>query len=131
MRLSRIPWILSQRVELHARYQLPYVLALEIDFRGSAGNRPTEVAFHLMLGQNPKLAGRSNFSSGGSSKTLYAVKTQIWIVISRYLMVAILTRTLRVDQIMSRMLQVISVNMKSHTRAVSYTHLTLPTNREV
>jgi len=56
-----------------------------------------------------------------------AVKTQIWIAISTYLMVAILNKTLGIDQSMSRMLQVISVNifskesihqllMKTHTR---------------
>lgn len=65
-------------------------------------------------------------------KTFYglsenAVKTQIWIAISTYLMVAILNKTLGIDQSMSRILQVISVNifskdpihqllMKTHTR---------------
>lgn len=42
-----------------------------------------------------------------------AVKTQIWIAISTYLMVAILNKTLGIDQSMSRMLQVISVNIFS------------------
>ncbi|MDA7640324.1 IS4 family transposase [Opitutaceae bacterium] len=56
-----------------------------------------------------------------------AVKTQIWIAICVYLMVAILNKTLRIEQSMSRILQVISVNifskdpihqllMKTHTR---------------
>jgi len=56
-----------------------------------------------------------------------AVKTQIWIAISAYLMVAILNKTLAIEQSMSRILQVISVNifskdpihqilMKSNTR---------------
>lgn len=56
-----------------------------------------------------------------------AVKTQIWIAICVYLMVAILNKTLRIEQSMSRILQVISVNifskdpihqllMKKHTR---------------
>ena len=42
-----------------------------------------------------------------------AVKTQIWIAISVYLMVAILNKTLRIEQSMSRILQVISVNIFS------------------
>ncbi len=56
-----------------------------------------------------------------------AVKTQIWIAICVYLTVAVLNKTLRIEQSMSRILQVISVNifskdpihqllMKSHTR---------------
>jgi len=42
-----------------------------------------------------------------------AVKTQIWIAVSAYLMVAILNKTLRIDQSMNRILQVISVNVFS------------------
>lgn len=42
-----------------------------------------------------------------------AVKTQIWIAISAYLMVAILNKTLEIEQSMSRILQVISVNIFS------------------
>jgi IS4 transposase len=42
-----------------------------------------------------------------------AVKTQIWIAICVYLMVAILNKTLRIEQSMSRFLQVISVNVFS------------------
>ena len=42
-----------------------------------------------------------------------AVKTQIWIAVSVYLMVAILNRTLDIGQSMSRILQVISVNIFS------------------
>ena len=42
-----------------------------------------------------------------------AVKTQIWIAVSVYLMVAILNKTLGIDQSMSRILQVISVNIFS------------------
>jgi hypothetical protein len=56
-----------------------------------------------------------------------AVKNQIWVAISTYLMVAILNKTLGIDQSMSRMLQVISINifskdpihqllMKTHTK---------------
>ncbi|MDQ8201323.1 IS4 family transposase [Pelagicoccus enzymogenes] len=42
-----------------------------------------------------------------------AVKTQIWIAVCVYLMVAILNKTLRIEQSMSRILQVISVNIFS------------------
>ena len=42
-----------------------------------------------------------------------AVKTQIWIAVSVYLMVAILNKTLGTTQSMSRILQVISVNIFS------------------
>ena len=42
-----------------------------------------------------------------------AVKTQIWTAICVYLMVAILNKTLRIEQSMSRILQVISVNIFS------------------
>jgi len=42
-----------------------------------------------------------------------AVKTQIWVAVSTYLMVAILNKTLGIGQSMSRMLQVISVNIFS------------------
>lgn len=42
-----------------------------------------------------------------------AVKTQIWIAVCAYLMVAILNKTLRIGQSMSRILQVISVNIFS------------------
>jgi transposase len=59
-----------------------------------------------------------------------AVRTQIWIAICVYLMVAILNKTLRIEQSMSRILQVISVNifskdpihqllMKTHTRELN------------
>lgn len=60
-----------------------------------------------------------------------AVKTQIWIAVSVYLMIAILNKSLRIDQPMSQILQVISVNVfskdpihqlftKSNTREVGY-----------
>ena len=39
-----------------------------------------------------------------------AVKTQIWIAVSTYLLVAILNKQLKLDQSMSRILQVLSVN---------------------
>lgn len=42
-----------------------------------------------------------------------AVKTQIWIAVCVYLMVAILNKTLRIEQSMSRILQVVSVNIFS------------------
>jgi hypothetical protein len=42
-----------------------------------------------------------------------AVKTQIWIAMSAYLLVAILNKTLGIEQSMSRILQVISVNVFS------------------
>ena len=42
-----------------------------------------------------------------------AVKTQIWTAISTYLMVACLNKSLGIDQSMSRILQVISVNIFS------------------
>jgi len=42
-----------------------------------------------------------------------AVKTQIWIAVCAYLMVAILNKTLRIEQNMSRILQVVSVNIFS------------------
>jgi len=38
------------------------------------------------------------------------VKTQIWIAVSTYLLVAILNKQLKLDQSMSRILQVLSVN---------------------
>jgi hypothetical protein len=40
-----------------------------------------------------------------------AVKTQIWIAVSAYLLVAILNKQLRITQSMARVLQVISVNV--------------------
>lgn len=42
-----------------------------------------------------------------------AVKTQIWIAMSAYLLVAILNKTLGIEQSMSRVLHVISVNVFS------------------
>jgi hypothetical protein len=42
-----------------------------------------------------------------------AVKTQIWIAVCAYLMVAILNKTLQIEQSMSRILQVVSVNIFS------------------
>jgi hypothetical protein len=42
-----------------------------------------------------------------------AVKTQIWIALCSYLLVAILNKTLGIEQGMSRILQVISVNVFS------------------
>ncbi|NER26036.1 MAG: IS4 family transposase [Symploca sp. SIO1C2] len=42
-----------------------------------------------------------------------AVKTQIWIAVCIYLMVAILNKTLQIEQSMSRILQVVSVNIFS------------------
>lgn len=42
-----------------------------------------------------------------------AVKTQIWIAVCAYLMVAILNKTLKIEQSMSRILQVVSVNIFS------------------
>lgn len=42
-----------------------------------------------------------------------AVKTQIWIALCSYLLVAILNKTLGIEQSMSRILQVISVNVFS------------------
>jgi hypothetical protein len=42
-----------------------------------------------------------------------AVKTQIWIAMSAYLLVAVLNKTLGIEQSMSRVLQVISVNVFS------------------
>jgi hypothetical protein len=42
-----------------------------------------------------------------------AVKTQIWIAVATYLLIAILNKTLGIEQSMSRILQVISVNVFS------------------
>lgn len=42
-----------------------------------------------------------------------AVKTQIWIAVATYLLIAILNKTLGIEQNMSRILQVISVNVFS------------------
>ena len=52
-----------------------------------------------------------------------AVKTQIWIAVSVYVLVAIVKKRLQLSASLYEILQILS--------PVSYTHLTLPTNREV
>ena len=75
-----------------------------------------------------------------------AVKTQIWIAVSVYLMVAIIRKRLKIEASLYTILQILSVsvfertesnqlltfyNYKNNTASVSYTHLTLPTKRIV
>ena len=79
-----------------------------------------------------------------------AVKTQVWIAVCVYVLVAIIRKELKFELSLSQMLQILSVNAFEQMplpqlvaisasqdgatdwpNPVSYTHLTLPTNREV
>jgi len=60
-----------------------------------------------------------------------AVKTQVWIAVSVYVLVAILKKRLALNQSLYRILQVLSLvlfDKRPILQAVSYTHLTLPTS---
>jgi hypothetical protein len=71
--------------------------------------------------RSTKAAGRSSFSSSGSKQHLRikrffgtsenAVKTQIWIAVSVYVLVAIVKKRLNLDASLHTLLQVLSVTI--------------------